>query len=115
LPPEPDLPANPPPAEYWTAQERWIWDQTLAGEVADFNARYRETEPLDPKQRDARWFNEDNPRLVSERFLLDALGRKSYVEAIPPRGLRIVGARFARDLDLRDLNVERPLLQPWGQ
>jgi hypothetical protein len=105
LPLEPDLPANPPPAEYWTAQERWIWDQTLRGELADFNARYHE--PLDPKQDDARWSDDKKPRLVRDEFLLDVLGRKRYLEAIPPRGLNIIGARFGSNLRLMVLVVDR--------
>jgi hypothetical protein len=110
LPPEPTLPTdNPSSAASWTPQEEWIWERTLKGEIADFNILYEEAEPLDPKQDDARWSAPDKPRLVSEIFLLDVLGRKPYPEAIPPRGLRIIGARFASDLDLRDLNVQRPL------
>jgi hypothetical protein len=97
--------AKPPPAQYWTAQEQWIWDRTLGGEVADFNARYEAQ--LDPKQDDVRWSDDEKPRLVSEKFLLDVLGRKTYAEAIPPRGLRIIGARFASDLGLQSLHVER--------
>jgi hypothetical protein len=107
LPPEADLPAaSPPPAEDWTDQERWIWDQTLAGEIADLNIYHHETEQLDPKQ-DAGWTNPEKPRLVREKFLLDVLGRKPYRDSIPWRGLRIIGACFPSDLDLQSLHIER--------
>jgi hypothetical protein len=107
MPPEPDLPAdNPPPAEHWTLQEKWVWACALAGEVADFNVRYGEAEPLAPKKDDPRWADPKKPRLITGQFLLDVLGDKPELEATPPRGLRIVGARFASDLDLRDIHVE---------
>ncbi len=104
----------PPPAgpETWTLQEKWIWKQTLAGEAADFNQLYCEKEPLDPSAGDEVWQNpakSDKPRQVSERFLLDVLTKKRFAEAVPSRGLRIVGALFTAPIDLSGVEFDRQI------
>jgi hypothetical protein len=73
------------PQKRWTLQEAWIWERVLAGEVADLEQRYGEAL---------------EPRRVSERFLLDLLTVQDFAKAVPPGGLRIVGARFPGALDL---------------
>ena len=78
-----------------------------ASNGAERGASQGEGVPLDPSQDDPRWCDDDKPRLVSEKFLLDVLGLRPYAEAISSRGLRIIGARFNSDLDLAGLNVDR--------
>ena len=107
------LDLSPPPGrETWTLQENWIWKQTLAGEVADFNQLYCEKEPLDPSAGDAVWQNGDQsakPRQVSERFLVDVLTKKRFAEAVTSRGLRIVGALFTAPIDLSGVKFDRQI------
>lgn len=105
-PPPIDLPDASGP-EYWSSQEKWVWAMTQVGEIADFNARYGECEALDPKQDDRRWNDPNKPRLLTERFLLDIFSRSEFVAALPPRGLRVVGARFASGLDLAGIDLTR--------
>ena len=37
---------------------------------------------------------------MSERFLLDVLTKKRFAEAMPSRGLRLIGALFTAPIDL---------------
>ena len=104
----------PPPSglETWTLQEKWVWKQTLAGATADFNQLYCQKEPLDPSAGDQVWESRakpDQPRLLSERFLVDVLTNKHFAEAVPSRGLRIVGALFAAPIDLSGVNFGLPI------
>jgi hypothetical protein len=112
--PSPEGEGRPGPQEWWTPQEQWIWQQVLAGEVADLNLHYgRSLDPnadygksLDHNADGAAWRSSVNPRQVSGRFLLDVLATPAFTEAVPHQGLRIVGAWFpepqgkAKPLDL---------------
>jgi hypothetical protein len=113
LPTESELGSLDPPAPAgpgtWTLQEKWIWRQTLAGEVADFNDLYCEGEPLDPSVGDEVWQSSVKPRQVSERFLVDVLATKRFTEAMHFRGLRIVGALFSVPIDLSGIQVDHAL------
>jgi hypothetical protein len=100
-------PLDPPPEPSWALQEKWIWERTLAGEMADFNQLY--CQKLDPKADDPAWRDPAKPGRVGERFLLDALAKKPFAEAIPARGLRIVGAWFPDPLDLSGVEIVRQL------
>jgi hypothetical protein len=82
---------------------------TQAGEIANFNARYGECEPLNPNQDDRRWTDPEKPRLLTERFLLDILGNTEFAAALPPRGVRVIGERFASGVDLAGIDVARQL------
>ena len=46
---------------------------------------------------------------MSERFLLDVLTDKRFAERIPPRGLRISGARIDGGVDLTGVRLDRNL------
>ena len=103
---------DPAPERSWNYREWWIWSQTLAGEAADFNQLYCEKEPLNPSAGNAVWQNpakSGKPRQVSERFLLDVLTKKRFVEAMPSRGLRIVGALFSDPIDLSGVDFNRQI------
>ena len=109
---------DPAPEPSWTRQEEWIWKQVLVGEAADFKQLYCEKEPLDPSAGDEVWQNaarSDKPRQVSERFLLDVLTKERFAEAVPPRGLRIVGALFTAPIDLSDVEFSRPIWLDWSR
>jgi hypothetical protein len=106
LPTESELGSpNPPPEPSWTPQEKWVWQRTLADEIADFNELY--CEQLDSKTAVDAWQAPDKPRRLSERFLLDVLTKPPFVEAVPRLGIRVIGAWFPMPLDLSSIEFKR--------
>ena len=81
--------------------------KTFRCEIADFDALYGVAP--EAKARDGRWSSGHRPRWVSERFLLDVLTDKRCAERIPPRGLRISGARIDGGVDLTGVRLDRNL------
>jgi hypothetical protein len=95
-------------APYWTELERWVWAETLAGRVADLNARYAAS--LDPLDDASVWNNPSAPRRLSERFLVDVLTHRDRADAIGRHGLRIAGAWFDGSLALDDIDASCSLV-----
>ena len=109
---------DPPPDPSWAPQEKWVWKQTLAGEVADFNDLYCERRVrLDPRAGNAVWRSraQSEPRQLSERFLLDVLTKPLFSDAIPTHGLQISGAWIDRNVDLSDIEFNRNLSLQWSR
>ena len=90
------------PEPEWSEAERFVWEKTCAGEVADLNSR--ENKGLDPKSPDG-W----DGRCISSEFLETILFEKSFREAVTRKGVRIIGACFPEKIDLEDGYLPWPL------
>jgi hypothetical protein len=92
---------------HWTDAERWVWAETLADRIADFDVRLGVV--LDAAGDAAQWQAANAERGLSERFLLDLLTNGVLVEAIPRHGLRVAGAWIPPDLLLDDVEFDGSL------
>lgn len=88
-----------PPLQEWSEAEQWVWRRASEGRVADFNER--DNVVLDPTDA-KRWTT--NRRLTG-RFLETVLLRKPYRAALPRTGLRVVGAWFDEELEMRSSDL----------
>ena len=97
------------PLDEWTEPEKWAWKQICEGRNANFNKRPG-NERLDPRnsKHDKKWA--DGRRKLSPSFLNTILLHEPFRSAIPHRGVRIIGAYFKDEIDLRDASIERPLM-----
>ena len=91
-----DVPALP---SGWNAAETWAWGQIAEGRVADFDALLG-TVKGSGKQTYDRFG--DPRRVIGAPFLRAVLTSEQLGGAIPPEGVRIRGAVFDGDLDIRD-------------
>ncbi|EGJ51743.1 hypothetical protein [Desulfocurvibacter africanus] len=91
--------AAPASGPDWTETEQWAWEQIVSGNVADFNTYCNE-----PPEWLERWRNPC--RMVSARFIEDALTKAPWKAAIPHQGLRLMGAYVQGGLDLENAHVE---------
>jgi hypothetical protein len=87
------------PDETWTEPEKWVWEKTCAGELADFN--HDNPKELDPKAG-VGWGPE---RLISYSFLETVLFQEPYKTGLPRRGLRISGAWIRENIDLSNARL----------
>jgi hypothetical protein len=83
--------------------EDWVWEKTRSGEIADFNARLGNT--LEPKS--AGGWGDD--RRLGTAFLRKLFYDKTYLNDMPPEGVRIVGAWFPEGLTLPSGQLSRHL------
>ncbi|MFQ5899154.1 MAG: hypothetical protein ACE5JN_13045, partial [Candidatus Methylomirabilia bacterium] len=88
----------------WRLQERWVWEQVCEGKIANLAAQYGGSlEPGRPRD----WPSE---RILRPAFLETILLHEPYRSALTRTGVRIVGARFEKALDLSDATLARPVL-----
>src|SRR5215510_15770157 len=81
----------------WSEPEKWVWQEILAGRIADFNARVGSQDtPLKPTTSQG-WGEE---RQLRSDFLKQILLRQPYISEIPAEGVRIDGAGFAEAVEL---------------
>ena len=115
------------PLAEWDEPEKWAWWEICAGLEADFNSDRRakklnpqnpRAEVLDPNNPnkwsyDNRWSEEntwaDGRRTLRSSFLKTILLHEPFRSAVPHLGIRIVGAYFKDEIDLRSASIERPL------
>lgn len=88
-----------------TEPELWVWNEIKAGHIADFNKRYGK---LDSKTED-NWHNIAEDRNISDNFLISILTEEKLLGVISSKGVRIAGALFREDLNLRHAKVKRQL------
>lgn len=104
----------------WSPTEKFVWDQTCAGEIADFNEK--ENKELDP-ELPCCW---SKSRKISSEFLETILFEKPFREVVTRKGVRIIGAYFPDEIDLGnghlpwtlwldDSRFERELNMSWLQ
>jgi hypothetical protein len=87
------------PDETWAEPEKWVWEQTCMGELADFN--HNCLKELDPNKEEG-WNSE---RLISSSFLETVLFKDPYRISLPRRGLRISGAWIRGKIDLSNARL----------
>ena len=83
----------------WSEAETWAWDQICKGLVADFDLKLGTTK-ASGRQTDDRF--DDPRRALGPGWLRIVLTRQPFRSAIPPEGIRIHGAVFNEDVDVRD-------------
>ena len=88
----------------WNSSETWAWGQIAEGRVADFDALLG-TVNGSGQQTDERFG--DPRRVLGATFLRAVLTREQFGGAVPPEGVRIRGAVFDGDLDIRDAELTR--------
>ena len=90
----------------WSTSETWAWGRICEGRAADFDTALgtakKSAQHTDDRFGDAR-------RMLGADFLRTILTREQFRGAIPPEGVRIQGAVFADDVDLRDAVLTRVL------
>jgi hypothetical protein len=94
----------PLPLEWWSSQEKWVWEKILAGKVADFNDE--EKKEIDPRNKD----NWGDKRDLRQEFLRYILFKKEYRDAIPFEGVQIKGARFKDKIYLPRFDINFQLV-----
>ena len=90
----------------WSDAECWVWEEILAGRIADFNKRYNKK--LDPSVA-VGWEDKLKNRQLSQNFILTILTTEKYNSAIPFQGIRIVGAYLTEDIDFQHIRLEKQL------
>lgn len=104
------LPGEPcivKPMDEWTDIEKWVWIEICEGYDANLDKRSGNTK-FDPKNPN----NNDKllaKRKLSTRFLRTILLHEPFPSAVPHRGVRIMGAYFEDEIDLRDASISQPL------
>ena len=90
----------------WSSAETWAWSQITEGRVADFDAILG-TAKDSGKQTHERFG--DPRRVLGAAFLHAVLTQEQFRGAVPPEGVRIRGAVFDGDVDVRDAVLTRVL------
>ena len=94
------------PLPGWREPERWAWACICESKDADFNGRLGEIlDPNNPKH-DQKW---SDSRTLRSTFLRTILLHEPFRSAVPPQGVRIIGAYFKDAIDLSDASIEWPL------
>ena len=91
----------------WTSSEKWAWRQISEGYVADFDALLASVSDSG-RTADNRF--DDSRRILRSSFLRALVGRPFSGPHLPSEGIRIRGAVFDGDVDLRDAVLDRVLL-----
>ena len=86
---------------WWSKAEHHVWDQTCAGEIANFN----KDKKLDLELSCCCVAD----RRISGRFLQTVLSKKRFRGAVTQRGLRITGACFPDEINLENEHLPWPL------
>lgn len=85
--------------------ELWVWNEIRAGHIADFNTRYGKLE----SKLENNWNNTKEDRRLSAYFLISIITEEKLRNAISTKGIRIAGALFREEINLRHAKVERQL------
>ena len=94
------------PQKKWFKSEKRAWNRICKGESANFNLILGETLNRAILKDDSERLDD---RKLTRGFLKVILSYEPYRSAIPPSGVRIVGANFPDGVDLTDVVCERPL------
>jgi len=89
----------------WTKQEIFVWERVCAGAIADFNAGTAYGGDLDADRPEGL----PESRILRPKFLETILLEDKYRSALPRRGVRIVGARFTKRIDLVNAELKHEL------
>ncbi len=106
----PGQPCETPPREWWTAPEKWVWQQICEGKVADF---HKILDPgrkeLDP-DREEGW---SDARVIRPAFLKTILLNEPFRSALPPQGVRVAGAWIKEPNEPLDISYACIAHQLW--
>jgi hypothetical protein len=82
--------------------EGWAWSRIQLGQTADFNLRCQKGVTLDPRDGAIdHW--QDPCRRLDVAFIRQLLTVPSLKNAIPARGINLIGARLVGDVDLSNI------------
>lgn len=96
------LPQSPCPigsSPNWTKTESWAWEQLCASKIADFNKLLGEDLNVKSQERQL------DQRLLKSSFIETILLNPPYRNVLPRRGLRLIGAVIAGELDLNNADI----------
>ena len=83
----------------WNVAEQFVWEMTCASKTANFNTRHGILDLYDGR----KWNSAHNrERTISSLFLEQVLFNESLRDAVPRKGVWIVGALFDDSIDLGD-------------
>ena len=92
----------------WSEAETWVWREVCRGRKANLIQRIVMLQGVDTDLRSKARVRAE--RRISARFLETVLLRESFRKATPQQGIRVSGAYFDEEIDLREAFIDRPLL-----
>lgn len=114
-PPEGTLPPEAPGESHWTACETWVWSCVVQGKEANLFAKTCTNPRRDFDEPDFRapyamapFYQPDDfaeTNALSDGFVRALLAEPKYAQRIPPAGIRIFGAYFARSVNLENVTT----------
>ncbi len=93
------------PVGAWSIQEKWVWQKVCVGEIADLKQFIIEEfgkKVSEPKKKESL-------KVLSPIFLETILLHNPYRKAVTRQGIRIIGAKFTKGIDLTGAQIAFPL------
>ena len=119
---DPDIPLTlgAPEAEAWWPCEKWVWSCIVQGKEANLFAKRCTNPRRDSDEQDYRkdylfapFVTPDDyasKNALSDSFLRTILSNPIYSGQIPPAGVRIFGAYFAKSVNLENVTTSKNLV-----
>ena len=92
------------PLRAWSIQEKWVWEKVCVGNIADLKQFMVENSGKDVLDK-----KNDSLKVLTPTFLETILLHNPYRKAVTRQGIRIVGAKFTKRIDLTGAQIIFPL------